>query len=354
MADTPNLDIDDQASLEAELARLKAGQQQPPVPPADADTGIPPAEVAPAEPVPYDAAPPVEAKPDDEARRKAEDAWAQMRRELRESRKRNDDMERQLREVREAQNKPQPVEQPKEPTIEENPVDYFQRRDMQREQEIVALRQRMEQRDSYFQDQQQETQFIQQHPDYMDARNFLEKHVEQEWEESGKATLHVNNLREMVRRGRAGDAQYKVTAEHVDRVAGLREIQNLADKENRGPDDVAMWKVARDTYIGQQHAEERAAAIAAGRTVADNLYRRAQRAGYKAPAANGNSAETGEQARQRVLQSQKVAEAANSLSESGSTGDVEGKRLIKSRQDVMNMDDAELDALIASGKWREL
>ena len=352
MADEPNLDIDDQASLEAELQRLKAGQQQPPTPPEGAETGIPPVETPPAEPEPKPEPPPVETKPDDEAKRKADDAWAQMRRELREARRRNDELERQVREARETQ-KPQPVEQPKELTLEENPVDYFQR-------EIVSLRQRLDQseqargqRDAQFQAQQQETQFTQQHPDYMDARNYLEKQVEQEWEESGKAALHVNNLREMVRRGRAGEAQFKSYAEHVDRVAGLHDVQALADKENRDPEDVALWKTARDTYIGQQYAEEQAAAAAANRTIAENLYRRAQRSGWK-PAGQTKPADTGEAARQKVLNSQKIAEAANSLSEAGNTADVEGKRIIKSRQEVMNMNDDELDALIASNKWREI
>lgn len=353
MADEPKLDIDDQAAVEAELARLKAGEQKPPTPPEDADTGIPPVDAPPAEPKKDDALP-VEPKPDDaEARRKAEETWGQLKRELREARRRNDEMERQLREVKDAQTKP-PADQPAPITKDENPVDYFDR-------EITSLRQRLDQaeqvrqqRESQLEAQQQETRFAQEHPDYMKARDYLEKAVEREWEESGLANLHVNNLREMVKRGRAGEPQFKAYAEHVDRVAGWRDVQDAADKQNRDPEDMALWKVARDTHVAQEYAKEQQAAAAANRTIAENLYRRAQRVGYKPVGGQQQQTETGEQARQRVLNSQKIAEAANSLSEAGSTGDVEGKRIIKSRNDVLNMNDDELDALIASGRWKEL
>lgn len=354
MADDPNLDIDDQASIEAELQRLKAGEQKPPTPPEGTDTGVPPTETPPAEVETKQETPPAQSESEEEKKRKADDAWAQMRRELREARRRNDELERRVREVAESQARPQTVEQAKEPTLEENPVDYFQKEITRLREDNERQRQAQAQRDAQLLAEQQETRFAQEHPDYMKARDYLEKSVEQEWEESGLANLHVNNLREMVKRGRAGEQQFKAYAEHVDRVAQWRDVQDAADKQNRDPEDMALWKVARDTYVQQEYAKEQQAAAAANRTIAENLYRRAQRVGYKPATGQQQQAETGEQARQRVLNSQKIAEAANSLSEAGNTGDVEGKRIIKSRQDVMNMNDDELDALIASGKWREL
>lgn len=353
----PDLNLSEDEQVEAELKRLK--EQSPDAASESSDAGVAEAEKPAAEAKAESPAPEpkrAERTPEEEMRE------GTLRRLLREERRRREQLEREAAARQSPAAEQKPADKPKEPTWEEDPAEYLRRQDEANKAEIRRLREELTQRDQVFQQQsvlqaaqRAEDEFRRTHPDYQSALDHLQSVVEKEWERSGLATAHLNQLREAVRRGRLGEIQFKPYAEKLDEVSRWEDVQTEADKQDRDPEDIALWKIARDTYIDSERQKIITGAQASRRNVAEIVYEMAQDRGYKASnGAAALAADTGEAARQKVLQAQRVGEAANSLSESGSGETPSGPRVIRNRQDILSLDDASLDQLIESGRFREI
>lgn len=351
--------IDEQAAIEAELKRLK--QDAPPEPPEGTDTGIPPiateeekkplVEVKPESeepPKPEEPKPPPKPEPEKTPEERAREGT--LRRLLRER-------DREIAELRRQVSPPaeeKKDDKPKAPTYEDDPAEYLKGRLDAQAQEIERLRGEKQQQDALALIRQQEADFERQHPDYKDALKHLEEREVRLWEKSGFANAQVGQLKEAVRQARNGNQQLKPYADHLDKVSQREDVVALAEKEGREPEDVAAWVIARDTYMVGRRQQVWEGAQALGRNAAEIAYELATDSGYH-PVEQGKPADTGEAARQRVLQAKQISEASRSLSESatGESGG-EGPRVIRNRSQVLQLNDDELDALIASDKFREL
>lgn len=348
--------ITDEKELNAELARLRqqpiettgtaAAPPEGDIIPAAQETEAAPApaaEAAPAAKPAEETVKPVEAeKPRDDA------AWKRIRL-----------LEKQLADMQRQREQPQQTEQPKVPTYEEDPAEFLKQRQAALEGELQRLRQReeMDARLNTIRSQEQEYERIK--PDYREATKHLEQAEINDWQRSGMADVGLRQLSALVAAGKNGDPNARPYAQHVESIAQKPDVQRLAAEQNRDPEDVAMYLVARDTYLTQRRQMVWAGAEATGRNVAEIAYELAQSRGYQpkaaAPAAAAPAAtQNPDAARARVLQQQQISEAANSLSESPSAEGAAQPRVIRNRADVVALDDNELDALIANGSYRNL
>jgi hypothetical protein len=363
MATTPpNLDqIDDDAQIEAELQRLKSEQQEPPKVPDEADTGIPPAEPEPppkviVEPEGAKPAEPTPAKPAEKPKEPTpaeQQAWGTLKRQLREKDRELAELRRQMQQPPPAE--PKPPEKPREPTYEDDPAEYLKRRIEAQEAEIRGLRIQREQNDAINAVRQAEVEFERTHGDYREALKHLEETEVNEWEKSGAAQFQVGQLKQAVEAGRGGNRQLKPYADQVDAISRRDDVQTMAEQQNREPEDVAMWLIARDTYMSGRRQQVWQGAQALGRNPAEIAYELAQGRGYQPKTAQATQKDTASAARQRVLQAKEISAATRSLSDSSTAdGGSPGPKVIRNRNDVLNLDDDALDALIESGRFREL
>jgi hypothetical protein len=371
MADEPSpLDmekigeVDDPKVLEAEIERRKGTPAAPvaepkkpeivvepekPAEPAPAPTEPKPAEPAPAaaEPKPAEPAPAAAAKPAEEPQRTRDDAaWKRVRL-----------LEKELKELREAREKP-PEKPAGPPAFDDDPALNLKARADALEGEVVRLRAENQQKQQDDAVRAQEAEFSVVKPDYKQALAYLETTEVNEWQESGAATAYVRQLQSAVAAGRRGDTAFKGYADHVDKVAAQPHVQQMAAKDGRDPDDVAMFLVARDTYLTSRRQLVRQGAEATGRNPAEIAYKLAEKRGYKPTAPVTEPAkpaqESPEAARQRVLAQKEITAATNSLSESATVVAGPERHVLRNRNDVLNLDEASLDALIESGQYRNL
>lgn len=351
MADELNLDAVDAATSEAEiqeqLAKLKQ-QQGPATPPEGIDDVVPGAEPAEAEvkvEEPEKKEEPVKAAPTEQEMREGT-----LRRLLREK-------ERELEALRASQQKP--VERPaenKQPTFDDDPAEYLRRTTETTAERLARLEAEAQQARLLDGIRSQESAFEQQNPDYRQAVAHLEQSEVKEWEASGIAAAQINQLKNVVNAGRAGNQQAKPYADFIEQAKRRADIIEHADKTNQAVEDVAMYVAARDTWLQNRRAQLYQAAEATGRPVPQIAYELAKGRGWlgtkqETPAQPNPAAE--QQARDRVLRAKEVSNAANSLSETN--GDSPRERMvIKSRAQLLNMDDASLDEIIASGAYKNL
>jgi len=348
-------EVTDDAALQAEIERLKGA----PTGTTEAVEAAPPSvEVRPADGELAPAAPtaetkPVETKPAEEASRPRDDAaWKRVRL-----------LEKELaaeRARREATAETPPV--PKgPPAYEDDPAEHLKARTGALESEINRLKAENAQKEQFNNIRSQEADFERIKPDYKKALGFLESAEVKDWEKAGLATVGVRNLTAAVAAGRRGDAAYKPYAEHIDRVAAQPHVQEMATKGNQDPEDVAMYLVARDTYLTSRRQLVWQGAEATGRNPAEIAYDLALARGYTPAEAEAavaaqaaKPAEDGAAARAKVLAQKQVSEAANSLSESASGETAAQPRVLRSRNEVLGLDDNNLDALIQSGQYRNI
>lgn len=367
MADESPLDmeqiaaIDDPKALEAEIARRAGTPAEPEKPAETVKVVVEPEPAKPAEEAkPIEAAKPVEevksaaeTKPAEqpvEPKPTADNAWKRVRL-----------LEKEIKELREA-SKPKAdaaLDTPKAPTYEDDPAEYLKARTGELEAEVNRLRTENQQKERLNTIRSQESDFERAHPDYRQALTYLETDEIKDWEESGVATVGVQRLNQYVQAGRRGDRAYKPYADHVDSIASQPAVQELAAKDGRDPEDMAMWLVARDTYLTERRQLVWQGAEATGKNPAEIAYTLAQRRGYKSPAPAEPAkpvaaAESADAARARVLRQQQISEATNSLSESSSADGGPQPRVLRNRNEVLNLDEASLDALIESRQYRNL
>ena len=320
------------AELKAQIEKLKA-QQGPAEAPADVqDDPVPqekPAEVVAAEPE----------KPKEEVI--DHKAWARIRA-----------LEKELKEVRQA--KP-PVEQetlakPQGPTYEDDPAEYLKQRTAQLETELMQQRQESQRQAQQAAIRDQEAAYEREHPDYKQAIKHLEENELNEWE-LARSARETRQMRALVDEGKR-NPQFRHITNHVNMVAARDDIRAEAEKNGRDPEDYAAYLVARDTYIQNQRYGLWAEAEARGKTVPELAYEVARHRGWKAPEPTEQKPKL-EESREKVLQQQQISEATNSLSETNAGAPAE-RRVLRSRAEVINLADGDLDALIESGQYRQL
>jgi hypothetical protein len=342
MAEESPLDLDkigevtDAKDLEAEIARLKAAPAEAVEEPKPAGEPVPP--VVSAEPK---VEPKVEEpKPRDDA------AWKRVRL-----------LEKEVNELRKAREAaPEAPKGP--PAYEDDPAEFLKARTNGLEAEVTRLRAESKQKEQLDNIRSQESDFERVKPDYKQALTYLETSEVNDWQKSGSATVMVRQLATAVAAGKRGDAAYKPYAEHVESMSQRRDIQELATKENRDPEDVAMWMVSRDTYLTSRRQMVWAGAEATGRNPAEIAYDLALARGYTpaqaAAAVEKQAQENGDAARARVMQQKQITEAANSLSESASADAGPQPRVLRNRNEVIGLADDQLDALITSGQFKNI
>jgi hypothetical protein len=358
-APQPAIDLDKLADatpeeLEEGLKRLRQGEAgKPPegtpdvldTPPADPAQAK--AEQAPAQEPPKAETPPAKAAPErtpEEIEREGT-----LRRKLRER-------ERELAELRREREELLAGKKPgaEGPTKQDDPVEYFDREIAAQRAEIQRLRSEQAARDRFDAIRRQESEFETAHPDYRQAVGFLEQHEIKEWERSGISLAAIRQLRQAVDAGRAGNPQAAPIVNHIESLVQRPDVVRLAEKEGRDPEDVAMYLVARDTYLTGRRQMLWDAAEASGRNVAEIAYELAQGRGYRqadaAPAVDPQEAA----ARARVEQAKAINQASQSLSEAGTTEGGGQARVIRNRQQILNLSDDELDQLIENKEYRNL
>ena len=356
--------ITEQAQVEADLARLKQGkaEAQQPLPPEGSDILPAPTEgreitveVRPERPEEKPAEP-VVVKPEEQRKppvisEKEQQYASRMRKE-------NEKLTRELNDLRrlvEQQTKPaaKPEDANKPPTFEDDPALYLKNENETLKQELNALKTNQQQNAALTAIQQQEQTFVRDHPDYWDARKYMDTVEERQWEKSGLAVAHVNEIQQAVRLAQSGDLRFKVVADKLAEVSGREDVVSKAEEQGRSAEDIAAWLIARDTYLGQRHQAVWQGAQATGRNAAEIAYELATDAGYKRAATEAGPV-TNETEREKVLQAARVAEASNSLSETNAGEATAGPKIIRNRNDVMRLNDDELDAIIANGSYKTL
>jgi len=336
--------IDEAAAIEAELRRLKEEQTTPPTPPEGTDTGIPPVtEEEPkvvVKPEGEDKPPEQESKPPEKTpQQEAVEREGRLRRLLKDQERRNKELEARLAE----QQAPKTDEPPKDPTYEDDAAEYLRRRSEQLEQRNNQLEARINAKEQQDQLRRAEDDFSRQHPDYFKARDYLIKNEVEEWELSGLAEQHQATLANSIREGRR-NPNFRAYTDHVNRVAQQDDVIEAAERNGRSVEDEAIYQTARDTYINQRGQG----------MVPAKVYALAQRRGYQVEQA-APQRDSSDVARQRVLQAKEISAATNSLSNaSTASGSGSGPKVIRSRNDILALEDAELDSLITSGRYKEL
>ncbi len=352
MADESPLDLEkmataDETELKAALDKLKADSTPPPAPVPDPiqtsletpkDDEVKPVETKPAEEKKPDEVKPEEQKPDGTA-------WKLLRQKERELA----DLKRAMAE----RDKPAVETKPKEPTYEDDPAEFLRRKSENTEAELARLRAKQTQDEAMENIRSQERDFQSKQPDYPDALKYIETAEVNEWQKSGMAAADIRDLRQTVSRGKSGDTRFKPYSDHVERIASRPDVVQLAEKQNQDPEDVATFLVARDTYLTSRRQLVWRAAEATGNNPAAIAYELAKGRGYLQTPAEKAATDAAEAARARVAQAKEVSKAAESLSEvtteSGPT-----PKVIRNRNQVLQLNDDELDAMIKSGSFKEL
>ena len=127
-----------------------------------------------------------------------------------------------------------------------------------------------------------------------------------------------------------------------------------AEKENIDPEEAAAFVIARDTWLTNRRDLLAAGARAQGKSVAEIAYEEAVDRGWNSNPPDPKASAAEQAARQRVQQAKEVAAATHSLSDSATAEAAPEVRVLKNRQQILDLDDATLDNLIASGRYREL
>jgi len=335
----------EEAAIAARLAELKSQPAEAPQPIEEMATPAesPPTPAA-AEPPPAAATPPAP-KVESEEERRAGAAWAAQKQRTREAEARARELERKLLEKEQeaaALRARQEREQQPEPTFEDNPAEVLRRETEALKAEQAALKAKMARDEQLNNIRMQEATFTAEKPDYPKALQYLVQSEIGEWQRSGLADVHTGEV--------LSSPQYRAS---VNEIAGRPEVAEMAEKEGRTADEMAASLIARDIYLTNRQVQLDAAAKRRGRNIASVVYELAEGRGYKNGTPQAKPPAEEEAARQRVLQAKRVAEAANSLSEH-STESPEGARVLRSRADVLNLSDEQLDALIAGGQFRQL
>lgn len=339
----------EEAQLKAELDRLKRESQPPP-----------PEEAKAAEPIPDDsaeaAAKAAEAKavadaqaaeaaakpkPDDQSPKRDGAAWKLLR-------QREKELEAAQAELARRQALEAPV---KEPTFDDQPADYLKARIERTEAELARVRQEEQRRDYIDGIKRQEEQFSQSHADYYKATEYLiDKDVKQ-WQRAGLARVHTN---EVLQAARSNDPRLAGYRQNLDRLSNDPGVVAYAEKENIDPEEAAAFVIARDTWLTNRRDLLAAGARAQGKSVAEIAYEEAVDRGWNSNPPDPKASAAEQAARQRVQQAKEVAAATHSLSDSATAEAAPEVRVLKNRQQILDLDDATLDNLIASGRYREL
>jgi hypothetical protein len=355
--------VDEEAQLKAQLDAIKRAEQ--PEPPAEAAAAEPiqedPAEVAAkaaeakaiADAKAGEDAARESGKQGDEARPPAGKAWQSLRAAQKKLEEREAELEvekRRLEAMREGR------EPSKDPDFETQPADYLKKRTEHTDAELAQIRQELANRKAednyrnYIEGiKQQEAVFSKDHPDYQQATAFLiDKDVKQ-WERAGLARVHTKQVLEWTR---SNNPQYTPYRQNVERLMNDAGVIAHAEKTGQDPEEVAAYVIARDTWLTTRRDQLAAGAREQGKTVAEVAYEEAVDRGW-----NGNPQESnGKQdaARARVQQAVQVAAASRSLSDSPSAEAGPEVRVLKNRNQVLDLDEESLDALIKSGNYRSL
>jgi len=338
----------EEAQLAAELARMKAAEQPPPPDEAAAAEPIPPEE----KPV-EEVKPPVEAKPEEKPpaeTKPAEDrprdgaAWKLLRQKEKE-------LAEKTRELDERRAKDQQQTKPDaEPDFENQPADYLKRRIEQTEAKLAQVEAEKKRRDFLDNINRQEEEFSKTHADYRPAVDYLIQSDIKEWERTGASAVHT---RQILGAARSADPQYGQLRNQLTTLANRPDLIAWAEKENRDPEEGAAYVIARDTWLSGRRDLIATGAEATGKSIPEIAYDLAQERGYRRQQEQKQQ-ETEVAARARVEQSRRVSEAARSLSDSGTAESAPEQKVLRTRQQVLDLDDATLDKLIESGGYRTL
>lgn len=339
------------AQLKAELDRIKRESQPPPPEEAAAAEPIPPVETPAAEPA---ATPPAEPAPKPaEAKPQQQDgaAWRLLKQREKELAAERQEKER-LAEQLAARRTPTA-----EPDFENQPADYLKNQLEKTQADIAAERQERQriqqelQRREYLDTiNRQEQEYSKTHPDYWDATRYLIDNDVKEWERTGASIVQTNQV---LSAARSTDPRYAPYRDNVRRLASDPNVIAFAEKEGRDPEEVGAYVVARDSWLSQRRDLIAEGARATGRSTAEIAYEIAKERGFGRTAAEDKTAQEAA-ARARVAQAKEVAAATHSLSDSATAEASPEVRVLKNRQQVLDLDDDSLDSLIASGKYKQL
>ena len=335
----------EEAQLKAELDRIKRESQ--PAPPEEAKA---------AEPVPTEEKPvekPVEAKvepkptpvTDDDKEARTKGRAFQLLRQR----------EKELEEARAELARRQALEnqrEQKEPSFDEQPADYLLKEINATKAELARVKAEEQRRDYIDGIKRQEEQFVRQKPDYYKATEYLiDKDIKQ-WERAGLSRLHTNQVLEAAKSSDPRFAGYKQQISRLQQDPG---VIAYADQQGLLPEEAAAYVVARDTWLSTRRDMLAEGAKARGVTIAEVAYEEAVDRGWNGNPQDGGKADAAEQAaRARVQQAREVSAATHSLSDSATAEAGPEVRVLKNRQQILDLDDETLDNLIASGKYREL
>lgn len=343
--DKPNIDavLTEDQKLAAELEALKQAAPQ----------GSPPAEAAAAEPIPAEAEPEAKPEPAPEPKIEAkvetdEDREAKTKgRAFQLLRQR----EKELAEAR-AELARRSAEPAKEPSFEDAPADYLKKKIEATEAELRQVKAE-EQRRNYIDGiKAQEAQYAQDHPDYFKATEYLiDKDVKQ-WMRAGLSTVQTNQI---LQAARSNDPRFDGYKQAVNRLLNDPGVLATAEKEGRDPEEVAAFVIARDTWLTTRRDLLAEGAKAQGRSVAEVAYEEAVDRGWNSKGASQDEQNVAaEAARARVKQAKEVAAASQSLSDSATAEAAPEVRVLRNRQQILDLDEKSLDELIKTGGYREI
>jgi hypothetical protein len=349
--------VDEEAQLKAQLDAIKRAEQ--PEPPAEAAAAepIPPAE-EPEKPA-VEVKPAVEAKPketptDEESRPPAGKAWQKLRAEEKRILERQAALDAKERELAQREGR----EPNKEPDFESQPADYLKARQDRLDQEFAQERQQLAQERQERQYREyvdtiktEEGAFVKDHPDYYQAADFLVQKETQRWQRVGLEVVHTQNV---LNNARSNDPRFAQLRNQIGTLSNNPQILAEAEKQGRDPEEMAAWVIARDTHITSRRDELATAARARGKSVAEAAYDEAVDWGWNGNPQDGKPKAQEDAARARVQQAKDVAAASRSLSDSESAESAPEVRVLKSRDQVLQLDEESLDALIKSGNYRQL
>lgn len=344
MPDEPQIDLEklanaDEKELAASLEKLKTQTTPPPAPEGVSDI-VPSAsaeESKPEEKAAGEVKPEIksqEPKPEDQQQDGA--AWRLLRQKDREL----IELRRQMAE----RDKPAEIQKPQVPTYEDDPAEYLRRKAEATDAEVARLR--FEKQESDRQDiiRRQEVEFSQEHQDYFKATQHLITSEVNEWQKSGLALAQMRTV--------LANPQFRPW---LDQVKANPQIRQVAEQNGQDPDEVAAFVIARDSHLNLRQRQLSDAAAATGRSVADIAYELAKGRGYGAgtPANESRNSEA-DTARARVEHAKEISAATQSLSESGSAEGGSQPRMVRNRNQILNLNDKELDEMIEAGSYREL